>query len=362
MYSPFFDTRQLQFLSDLLKTNTPSGCERQIVELLHNTMKDYCSIETDTIGNAYMKVGEQQGLKVMISAHCDEVGLQVVHIDNNGFVYVRNIAYIDPQTIAGNVVVAITDEGLIEGVIGKKSPHVLDSKEKDQIPNISDLWVDFGFNSKSEALQYISCGDYVSLSSTPRITRNGNKIISKALDNKICVFVLAELIKILSKKTLPFSIVGVATAQEELGSRGAFVAASNIKPDIAFCLDVGIATDIPSMSNSKYGEFGLGKGVGLLRNANNNEVLVNSLIRTAEDHGIPYQRTIGHRPTGGTETSLIQLSNTGVATANLSIPNRYMHSLVEMCDLRDVKSALDLLVAEMEYLVDLSKYDFNLFK
>ena len=259
-----FDTSQLSFLSKLLQTHSPSGCEGQIVRFLDRYISEYCNTKTDAIGNLYMEVGHNEGLRIMISAHCDEVGLQVVYIDRNGYIYARNVASIDKQTIPGNVVVAITQYGEIEGVIGKKSPHVIDSKDKEQIPNICDLWIDFGFDSKEEAYQYIQCGDYLVLSSTPRITKNGKRIISKALDNKIGVFILAEVIKNLSKSSLPFSVVGVATTQEEIGCRGAFVAANRIKPDIAFCLDVGIVTDIPSMSNQHYGEFSLGKGVGLI--------------------------------------------------------------------------------------------------
>lgn len=358
----FINKSQLQFLTKLLKMHSPSGCEGNLVRFLDEYMSKYCKTTTDTIGNLYMEVGRNDGLRIMITAHCDEVGLQVVYIDKNGYVYARNVASIDKQTVPGNVVTALTQHGEIEGVIGKKSPHVIDSKEKDQIPNICDLWIDFGFESKEEAIQNIQCGDYLVLSSTPRITNNGKRIISKALDDKIGVFILAEVIKNLSKIDLPFSVVGVATTQEEIGCRGAFVAANRIKPDIAFCLDVGIVTDIPTMSNQHYGEFSLGKGVGLIQNANNNEILVNSLIKVATEKNIPFQKTIGHRPTGGTETSLIQLSNMGVATANISIPNRYMHSLVEMCDLRDVKNAIDLLSAEIYHLYDYSKEDFRLFK
>ena len=358
-----FDTKQMELLLALLNTNSPSGCERQIVQTLEKYMSEYCETETDVIGNLYMKVGSDRGLglKVMISAHSDEVGMQVVHIDRVGFVYVRNVAGIDKQTIPGSVVVALTKYGEIKGVIGKKSPHVLDGKDKELCPNICDLWIDFGFESDKEALKYIECGDYITLDSNPKISPNSKRIISKALDNKIGVFILAEVIREASKLNLPISVVGVATTQEEVGCRGGFIAANKIMPDIAICLDVGIATDIPKMSRQHYGELELGKGVGVVQNTNNNEILVRTILDAAKIHNIPVQKTLGHRPSGGTEASLIQLSSGGVATANISIPNRYMHSLVEMCDLRDVRHAVDLLLAELKALSNMSSQDFNLF-
>ena len=356
-----FNSKQLELLFELLHTNSPSGFECQVVECLNKYMLEYCDMTTDVIGNLYMKVGNEEGLRVMISAHSDEVGMQVIHIDRAGFVYARNVASIDKQTIPGSTVVALTQYGEIKGVIGKKSPHVLDGKDKELCPNLCDLWIDFGFESDKEAKEYINCGDYITLDSEPRITPNGKKIISKALDNKIGIFILAEVVKEVSQLNLPISIIGVATAQEEVGYRGGIVAANKIMPDVAICLDVGIATDIPNMSKQHYGELELGKGVGIIQNTNSNEILVRTLVETAKVNNVPIQKTIGHRPSGGTEASLIQLSNGGVATVNISIPNRYMHSLVEMCDLRDVKFAIDLLVAEIKLLSKMSRVDFNLF-
>ena len=343
---------QLDFLMEILGTISPSGCEGELISLLQKRLYDYCEFETDSIGNLYMWISKAyQAPIIMITAHADEVGFQVTHIDKNGFVFFRAVASPDAQTIPGSEVVALTKTGKLFGVIGKKSPHVLESKERDKALNIYDLWIDFGFDSEEEAVQHIECGDYIALFSTPKITCNRKRITSKALDNKISVFILAEVIKNLSKKNLPLNIVGVATAQEELGCRGSIVAANRIKPDVAFIIDVGIATDIPNMSKQKYGTFELGKGVGLIRNADNNENLINMLTKVARENDIPYQKTIGYRPTGGTESAAIQLAKDGIATANLSIPNRYMHSLVEMCDLRDVESAIALLEAEcLHYL------------
>lgn len=349
-------TEQLDFLREILGTSSPSGCEGELTSLLKMRMSSFCEIETDAIGNLYMWVcKDDQAPTIMITAHADEVGFQVTHIDSNGFVYFRAVASPDIQIIPGNQVVALTKKGKIYGVIGKKSPHVQDNKEREKSLSISDLWIDFGFESQIDAAQNIECGDYITLYSEPRLTNNKKRITSKAIDNKICVFILTEIVKKLNTYKIPLNIVCIATVQEELGCRGSIVAANRINPDIAFVLDVGIATDIPNMSKQKYGIFELGKGVGIIRNADNNEFITNILTEVAKANNVPYQKIIGYRPTGGTESSTIQLAKNGIPTANLSIPNRYMHSLVEMCDLRDIESAINLLVASIVTFSELEK-------
>lgn len=356
-----FQESQINLLKKLLETNSPSGNEKQAINFLKSVLQDYCPIETDAMGNMYMHAVNNTGLKVMITAHIDEVGFQVTHIDRDGFVYFRNVAGIDRQTIPGNRVVALTKHGEIYGVIGKKSPHVIDGKDIDKVPYGKDLWLDFGFESDVDAKSVIECGDYITLSSSPLISHNGQRIISKALDNKVGVFILVEVIKELSKhKDLPISITGVATVQEELGCRGCEAAVNRIRPDIAFCLDVGISTDIPNMSIQRFGTFSLGNGVGIVHNADNNSRLTDLLVQTAEKQHIPYQHTIGYLPTGGTEASIIQKSCNTVATANISIPNRYMHSFVEMCDLRDIENAISLLVSSIIELKNKNNNSFDL--
>lgn len=355
------DNRQIEFLTEILRTNSPSGYEKQLMYVIKGHMDSVCSIKTDCIGNLYMYSSNKGPMTVMISAHADEVGFQIADIDNNGFVYARNIASPDKQTISGNIVTAITKNGEIQGVIGKKPPHIIEYKERDKCLGIEDLWIDFGFETKEEAESHVERGDYITLFSEPRFTSNNNRIISKALDNKIGIFIMSEVMRRICQLNIPLSVVGVATVQEELGCRGSIVSSNIVVPDVAFCIDVGISTDIPNISSKNYGLFDLGKGVGIIRNADNNEFLTKTLVDTANTNGISYQKIIGHRSTGGTEASHIQLSQQGVVTANISVPNRYMHSLVEMCDLRDVESAINLLVAEMQELTKYNKSDFYLF-
>lgn len=171
---------------------------------------------------------------------------------------------------------------------------------------------------------------------------------------------------LLAKENLSVSVTGIATVQEELGCRGSIVAAHRISPDVAFCLDVGIATDIPSMSTvTEFGQLKLGDGPGININPENNPYLTTLLNNVAKENEICVQNTIGYRPMRGTETGHIQLSNTGVATALISIPNRYMHSPVEMCDTTDVYNTIQLLFnsiknAEFEEFFALSMVNISL--
>ena len=350
----------IAFLEKILLTNTPSGNEREIIRLLKE-QPDICDMNTDIMGNLYLKTGSGPG-KVMITAHCDEVGFQVTSIDENGFVYVRRLGGLDKHCIPGTKVVVTGSNPPICGVFGKKSPHIQTKEESGKLLELEDLWIDFGFDSKDDASDHIHIGDYITAMATPMILSNKNRIVSKGLDNKISVFILWEAMKILSKMSLDsIEVTGVVTTQEEIGCRGGIVATQIVKPDIAFCLDVGIATDIPSKLDKKCGNFRLGDGPGINRNPDNNEMLEKLLIEVADKNDIKYQQTIGFCPTGGTETARIQLLSEGVVTANISIPNRYMHSAVEMCDLSDAENCIKLIVAAIKELNNTDFSQFNLY-
>jgi endoglucanase len=148
----------------------------------------------------------------------------------------------------------------------------------------------------------------------------------------------------LAKRKLNVAVFGVGTVQEEVGLRGATASAFAIDPAVGFAIDVGFATDLPDIPKKQYGDITLGKGPALSRSCDNNIVLGKILRDTAKAKNIPYQESVAHRATGGTDAAAIQLTRGGVATALLSIPNRYMHSQVEMCDLRDAEAAVELLV------------------
>lgn len=359
MKNSIFPQEELEVLTHLLETNTPSGYEKQIITFIKNEFKGK-NIYTDIIGNLYIHAGKGAH-KVMITAHCDEVGFQITSIDDAGFAYARKLGGLDRHTIPGTKVIVVDAEEEIVGVFGKKSPHVQTPEEREKILELDDLWVDFGYSSKEEALKHVKPGNYLTAFNTPLFINNNKRVVSKGLDNKVSVFILLETMKKLTEMKLGIEVVGVATVQEEIGCRGSIVAAQKMKPDYAFCLDVGIATDIPSSLERKYGAFSLGKGPGICKNPDNNEKIERMLLSVASNNKIAHQHVIGFRPTGGTETAKIQLLSEGVVTANISIPNRYMHSVVEMCDLSDIANTIELLVSAIKELENKEPEEFCLF-
>ena len=249
---------------------------------------------------------------------------------------------IDKLNIPSSEVEILTENGRVPGVIGKKPIHLLKPKERDTAPELSDMWIDIGAENGEEARKAVRVGDSVVIRANFKML-NANRFISKGTDDKIGAFVVAETMRALAKRKLNVAVYGVGTVQEEVGTRGAYTSAYGIDPHVAFALDVGFTTDLPDIPKKILGDLKLGAGPMLTRNCDNNIVLGRLLRKTALEHKIPYQESAAHRATGGTDTAAVQLTRSGVATALLSIPNRYMHSAVEMCDLRDAEAAVLIL-------------------
>lgn len=319
-----------------------SGFEQNVTELFIKEVS-YCTDiqEIDTLGNAYAVLYHNDSQPIMIEAHCDEIGFQVINISESGLLYVRRNGGIDEQCLPGSIVTIQTTSGkYIEGVIGKKPIHLMTQEERHRTSEIHQVWVDTGLNPKT-IKQEVSIGDTVALS--PNFRQIGSRIVSKALDNRVGLFIISEVLKNLHGKSLCRSIYGVATTQEELGSRGAVVAAHRCFPIVAITVDLDFATDLPDMNPNKYGSIGLGKGVVLPTNADVSPEVFKKMVEICRSKGIPFQISARPHSTGGTNTSRIQLSRNGIKTLSIGIPCRYMHTPVEMCDIEDIMSAISLL-------------------
>lgn len=342
-----FSAEEINFLKSLLSTVSPSGCETECTDVIHSFLQDVCNLEYDMMGNLYAFCGSmlQKG-GIMFTAHTDEVGFQVTKIVESGLIYLRRLGGLDRQSMPGTKLVIAGKSRDIIGVFGKSSPHVQNEKDKLQTIDQDNLWVDFGFKSRTESNRYISIGDYVGVEPNYCLTKDKSTIISKGLDNKISIFILAVSLKrILINGNCPQNVTFVFTVQEEIGCRGAIVATNRLLPNEAICLDVGIATDIPSMTgNMSLSDFNLHDGPGLCNSPDNNRQLIRKIENIAVNHSIKHQITTGFRPAGGTETSKIQIEGKGVSTAHISIPNRYMHSAVEMCSLQDAYNCVQLII------------------
>lgn len=358
-----FKADELIFLQNLLNTSSPSGNEYELVKEVCIFLNGICDLQTDSIGNLYIRSLNHTTSEIMITAHGDEVGFQVTQIDSKGFCYMRKLGGLDKQTIPGTILCISGKERSLVGVMGKIPPHIQNANDKEHTLELNSLWVDFGFSEKKEAESYIEVGDYLTAYPNYYWSNNETCIISKGLDNKISVFILAVSMRRLAiSNELPTNIVGVVTAQEEIGCRGSIVATQNIKPKIAMCLDVGITTDIPN--GGVYKElslFNIGQGLGLCITPDNNSKLTKLLQTICKEKNIPFQISTALRPAGGTETARIQLENGGIPVCHISIPNRYMHSCVEMCNINDAYSTVNLLENALPILSAKTSSNFNLF-
>jgi len=334
----------LDFLERFLKSSGPSGFEFEPAAVYRDYARSFADVvTTDVNGSTIACLNPKAPFKVMLAGHYDEIGFQVVYVDDGGLVTFRPVGGIDKHTLPGIEVDIINGEGKrIPGVIGRKPIHLQTQKERETASEIKDLWIDIGAQNKEEAEKLVRVGDPIAFRSNFR--RLGeNAVMSKGLDDKIGAFVVIEALKALSKKKIKVGVYAVGTVQEELGLRGARPSAFGIDPQAAICVDVGFATDVPGVDKKTWGDAVLGGGPMLQRNANNNPVMNRIMFDIAAKKKIPYQLECGHRASGGTDTDAIQLSRAGVATALVSIPNRYMHTPVEICDLRDVENAIALI-------------------
>ncbi len=339
-----FDQTSKKFLAEFMNAASPSGFEIEAAGIFRKYLAGCCDeVRADVMGNSIAVLNPQAECRVMLAGHYDEIGFQIVYISDEGLLYFRPNGGIDKLNVPSTEVDILTGDGKrLPGVIGKKPIHLLKASERDTPPELSDMWIDIGAESKAEAEKLVSIGDPVAVRANFRMLSD-HRFISKGTDDKVGAFVVAETMRALSKRKLNVGVYGVGTVQEEVGLRGAATSAFGINPRIGFAIDVGFATDIPDIPKKLLGEIKLGLGPELNRSCDNNIPLGKMMRDIAKEKKIPYQEAAAHRASGGTDTAQIQLTRAGVATALLSIPNRYMHSPVEMCDLRDVKAAIELL-------------------
>jgi len=337
----------INFLNTILNTHSVSGFENEMREEFLKYTKEFVdSIDVDKMGNAYASIVRGTDSKIyLLEAHMDEIGFQVVYIDDNGYVYIRANGSVDAHCVPGSQVDIITSSGeYINGVIGKTPIHLLNSEERGKCQEISSLWIDTGL-CRDMVVNMVSIGDPVAI--RPNVLYlSENVITSKSLDNKIGVFIISQVLENLSRVTRKsLDVHGVVTVQEEVGHRGACVCGHKICPDLTISIDMDFATDVPNCPKSKYGDVALGRGVVIHRSIDNDIPLTYALETLAKELNIKYQVSARNMPVGGTNTFVIQQSQGGNKTISLGIPCRYMHTPVEMCDKNDIESAIDLICA-----------------
>lgn len=344
------DSTALDFLRNLLETPSPSGYESDVQQIVRDYVKPFADdVQTDLHGNVIVAKNPKSPLRVMFAGHCDQIGLIVQHIDDEGFIYVQPIGGWDPQMLIGQRMTVWTAAGPIFGVIARKPIHLLNEEERKQVPKMKDLWLDIGAANKEEALKAVRIGDPITVELVFKTLRN-QFAVAPAMDDKAGCWVVIEALRRASQSgKLACGLYAVSTVQEELGLRGAKTSAFGVDPQVGIAVDVTHATDCPTIEKKEEGDVRLGRGPVIHRGPNMSHKVVDRLVTAADDNKIAYQLAASAKATG-TDANAIQVNRAGVATGLISIPNRYMHSPVEMVSLDDIDRAADLLARFAERL------------
>jgi endoglucanase len=265
----------------------------------------------------------------------------VQHIDSEGFLYVQPIGGWDMQVLIGQYLTVWTRSGPVTGVVSRRAPHLMTGEERNKVPQFPDVWVDVGAKDGDEARELVRHGDPVTFALGYRPLRN-SLAASPAMDDKVGVWVVMEALRLLHGKPLAVPVYCVSTVQEEVGLRGATTSAYGIRPAVGIAVDVCHATDTPGNDKKQLGEVCLGDGPVLFRGPNISPRVFDRLEEAAKGRELAVQVRGVPRATG-TDANVIQLTREGVATGLVGIPNRYMHSPVEVVHLDDLDRAAQLL-------------------
>jgi putative aminopeptidase FrvX len=280
---------------------------------------------------------------VMLAGHADEIGMTVNFINKDGFIYVRKLGGIDPAITKAQRVTIHSKKGPVRGVVGNVAPHLTKQDGEKKAPKIEDLFIDIGVSSRRDAEKWVQIGDPITLVDEFELLR-GDLAIGRAFDNKIGTFSVAEALRLLSegKDSLKAEVSAVSNIMEEVGLLGARQIAYSIKPDCAIVVDVTHATDYPTVNHQQHGDIKMGKGPTITRGGCNHPEVVARLEKIAKQQGMKLQFE-AMSATSGTDTDVIFWTRGGIPSALVSLPNRYMHSPVEMVNLKDLEKIPQLL-------------------
>ena len=336
------------FLARLLDAMGASGFEVDPARIWRAEAESFTdSVTTDVTGNTMASINADGRPRVMLAGHIDEIGLQITYIDEDGFLYIDGIGGWDPQVIVGQRVRILGRPDRIVGVVGRKAIHLQKPEERRKASKISELWVDVGVESREEATELgLRVGDPMVIDAA-MVSLAGDRIASRAIDNRIGAYVVLEALRLLSDASPVASAVAVATVQEEIGGvsgGGARSSAFGLEPDVALVVDVTFSTDVPNIEKKELGEHRLGGGPVLSRGSAAHPVVFERLVEVAEAEGIPHTIQAAARSTR-TDADSIHLTRAGVPTGLVSVPNRYMHSPNEVVSLSDLESTARLLAA-----------------
>ena len=340
----------IELLKRLCEISSISGSEQSMRKAVAEEMRPLVdTVEADVMGNLIgVKIGPGNGPRVMIAAHIDEIGFRVRSIDSKGFISLHAVGGWDPRAMFAQRVLVHGFAGtVLPGTLmpGIRPKHLQSPEEASKATKLEDYFVDLGLPAE-KVKSMVEVGDMVTMNRTCELI--GDTVVSKALDNRLSVFVMIEALRMVQAMPLTATILAVATTQEEVGVRGAKTAAYALKPDIGIALDVTLAVDIPGTPESES-VTQLGNGTAIKVQDGSlicHPKVVRHFRDLAEEKGIKYQLEL--LPHGGTDASAVQLSRSGVPSFTLSTPTRYVHTVNEMAHLDDIQASIDLLAAFLE--------------
>lgn len=341
---PIVTENSIKFLEQYINNASPTGYEWEGQRLWLDYIKPFTDTHyVDNYGTAVAVINPDAAYKVVIEAHADEISWYVNYINKEGLIYVIRNGGSDHQIAPSKRVNIHTDKGIVKAVFGWPAIHTR-SGEKEEAPTLKNIFLDCGCTSQEEVENlgvHVGC---VITYEDEFMVLNDRYYVGRALDNRAGGFMIAEVARLLKEnsKTLPFGLYIVNAVQEEIGLRGAEMIANHIKPDLAIVTDVTHDTQTPMISKITQGDLSCGKGPVVSYAPAVQTNLNKLLIKTAQDNNIPFQRQASSRSTG-TDTDAFAYSNSGVVSALISLPLRYMHTTVEMIHKEDVDNVIRLI-------------------
>ena len=329
---------------ELLETPSPVGFEMRGQRVWADYVKKTAdTVECDAYGSTWGTLGKGKK-SVMLAAHADEIGYMVKQITSDGFLRIDRLGGSDSATGRGRRLRIFGDKGEVPGIIGNTAIHLRSDLANEKAPKSHQLWVDVGASSAEEAEGLgIRVGHPAVYSDGP-LELNSQRVVSRAIDNRIGGFIIAQVMKKVAaaKRKPAFQLVCLNAVQEEIGGNGAVMATHRLMPDVSLCLDVTHATDTPGIDNARHGQVKLGGGPTLTHGGANHPLVIERLEKVARSKRISIQHEASSRFTG-TDTDRIFTVREGVPSALVSLPLRCMHSVVETADLGDVQHTINLM-------------------
>lgn len=339
-----------ELLFQLMSAAGISGYEQEIRQIMAEELRKSCGeVSEDTFGNVIARKGSGKK-KVMICAHMDEVGFVVKHVDKDGFIRFVKVGGIDDRILPGQRVVIKSSGGDIVGIIGAKPPHAQKEEERKHPVKFEDLFIDVGAKNREETLQKVSIADMIVFEPNAGMMPN-NLVFGKAIDDRVGCYALLQVMQRIHAEA---EIYAVATAQEEVGLKGARTSSFRINPDFAIALDTTVAGDVPGIQEHQSSlRLGRGVSIGTIEAGGRGFIISSRIkdlfIQTAKKHGIAYQLDVLEG--GMTDAAMIYMNREGLPAGVLSVPSRYVHSPSGVFCLDDLHSTVELTVQAVEEFV-----------